>query len=256
MRTKRTLIIPLLLLVQLCWGQEEIEINPFGKDKPITKVKIGNTVKFKVSNVNTFMISGDTESEPLHIDFEIPDIFKNFIEPPKDETEEQHSIGVEDNDEKINKILLEIEYANKSHNKELVNQLLENLKNITNEEFERKKGNFIAAFSSFITDYNTLHQQIEQEHKQLEKLKDSVFIKDTTVLKNNDREYYVAVYGTDSTEVAKRNTEAKLNNLMVKYSSLQQLYDELNKTLEKDSIVLSGELKSADKKTTVKIEKA
>lgn len=262
MRTKLTILIPLLFLAQLCWGQEEIEINPFGNDKPITKVKAGNTVKFKISNVNTFVINGITESKPLNIDFEIPDGFKNFIAPQTEKGDEQPSIGEESYNVQINKILGRIEEAYSSRNRDLLEQLLDDLKNTSNEKniidktLESKKGSFIKTFSSFISDYNTIHQQIELEEKLLAQIQDSIFIKDTAILKKNVEEYFTAVYGVKSTKEAKKETETKLNDLMVKYSTLQQIYDELNKTLEKDSVVLSGELKSDDKKTTVIIEKA
>ncbi len=259
MKTKLLLLAMVFGFAVQGWGQtqEEIEINPFGKDKIVTKTEKGNTVKFKINNVNTFKINGFIESKPLSITFEVPEIFKNFIESKTEEQSgEQPSAMIKAYDVKIQETLAEIESANKSHNKELVNELLATLKNLNDELLKEKEQNFKSTFSSFVSKYNIVHQQIELEGKLLEQIKDSVFIKDTAVLKSNVKEYFKAVYGNKSTEEAKKETELKLNNLMVDYSQLQKLYDELNKTLEKDSVVLSGELKSDDKKTTVKIEKA
>ncbi len=242
MKTILTILIP-LLLIQVCWGQNEITLNPFGKDTPVTKMKIGNTVKFKISNVNTFMISGITESASLNIDFEIPEIFKNFDVSP---IEELHDTGT---DEMFSNFKYEGVAGSTS-------KFLEEIKNIYGESLEKKKSNFIETFSSFISNYNILHQQIELESKLLDQIKDSVFIKDTAVLKKNINDYYKAVYGTASTEEAKKKTETDMNALMAQYSTLQQLYDELSKTLEKDSVELNGELKSDDKKSDIRIDKA
>lgn len=259
MRTKIILVIMIFGFAMQSWGQvqKEAEINPFGIDKPIIKIEKGNTIKFKINNVNTFKINGVTESKPLNIDFEVPEIFKNFITPKSEEnTEGQPSPIVKTYDAQIQKTLAEIKYASKSHNEELVNQLLSTLKNLNDDLLKEKEQNFKNTFSLFVSKYNSVNQQIELEGKLLEQIKDSVFIKDTVVLKNNVKEYFKAVYGNKSTEDAKKQTEIALNNLMVEYTELQKLYDELNKTLEKDSVVLSGELNSDDKKTKVKIEKA
>ena len=134
MKTKLLLLAMVFGFAVQGWGQtqEEIEINPFGKDKIVTKTEKGNTVKFKINNVNTFKINGFIESKPLSITFEVPEIFKNFIESKTEEQSgEQPSRMIKAYDVKIQETLAEIESANKSHNKELVNELLATLKNLT-----------------------------------------------------------------------------------------------------------------------------
>jgi hypothetical protein len=198
-------------------GQNEITINPFGTDIPIRKVKFGNTVKFKINNVNTFKIHGIIDSKSINIDFGVPIIFNDFLNP------------------NLNSI---------------------NNGPVTIATLDDKKLEFLKSFSIFITSFNCVHQQIELEEKLFEQIKDSVFIKDTSILKRNVRDYYFAVYNNMATDSAKKETEKLLNNLLIENSILQNLYEEINKVVEVDSVVVSGELKSNDKKTTFKINNA
>ena len=259
MKTKLFITVMVLGFVVKSWGQkqEEIEINPFGTDKPISKTEKGNSVKFKISNVNTFKINGVVESKSLNIDFEIPEIFQNLNKSPLIEnTDGQPNAMVKSYGLQIQETIDAINSANKSNNKQSVNQLLETLKNLNEEYLKEKEQSFINLFSLFLSKYNKIHQQIELEGKLIEQIKDSIFIRDTIVLKNNVKEYFKSVYGSKTTEEAKKTTETDLNNLMLEYTQLLKIYDELNKTLEKDSVVLNGKLESSDKKTTINIDKA
>lgn len=259
MKTKLFITIMVLCFVVKSWGQkqEEIEINPFGIDRSITKTEKGNSVKFKISNVNTFKINGIIESKSLNIDFEIPEIIQNLNKTPIiEKTDGDPNAIVKSYELQIQETIDAINFANKSSNKESVNQLLKTLKNLNEEYLKEKEQSFINLFSSFLSKYNNIHQQIELEGKLIEQIKDSVFVRDTTVLKKNIKEYFKSVYGSKTTEEAKKVTETDLNNLMIEYTQLQKIYDELNKTLEKDSVVLNGKLESGDKKTTINIEKA
>jgi hypothetical protein len=261
MKTKLFITIMILGFVVKSWGQkqEEIEINPFGTDKPISKTEKGNSVKFKISNVNTFKINGFTESKPLSVNFEVPEIFNDFINSKESENNGNNensniSYNVADFKKKFETIKRDLD--GNILTKELANNLLSELKKVQDEIFQNNLSTFKTSFSVFVSKYNAVHQQIELEGKLLEQIKDSVFIRNTIVLKNNVKEYFKSVYGSKTTEEAKKTTETDLNNLMLEYTQLLKIYDELNKTLEKDSVVLNGKLESSDKKTTINIDKA
>ena len=133
MKTKLFITIMVLCFVVKSWGQkqEEIEINPFGIDRSITKTEKGNSVKFKISNVNTFKINGIIESKSLNIDFEIPEIIQNLNKTPIiEKTDGDPNAIVKSYELQIQETIDAINFANKSSNKESVNQLLKTLKNL------------------------------------------------------------------------------------------------------------------------------
>ena len=247
------LILITLLFANVVYGQpkkgkEEIQvemvINPFGKDIFTTKIKKGSTVKFIINNVNTFKISGITESKALNFNYETSEVFKHFILPQTSKKSEDTELQIE-----VQAMVRSIDDA--KHNNENLN--INMLKNKLIEQ-KNREDNFISKFSDFIEYHHTLNQQIELEFKLIQQIKDSVFINDTLVLKKNVKDYFSAVYGSKSNEEAKEETGKLLNSLIVTYGELQNSYNELNKTLEKDSVILNGKLESTDKKTTVKIE--
>lgn len=63
-----------------------VTINPFGNDIMPGKIKPGSTVKFKISNVNTFKVKGHTTSKPLNLDFEVPAIFNDIFNNKKSDS--------------------------------------------------------------------------------------------------------------------------------------------------------------------------
>ncbi|WP_343687390.1 hypothetical protein [Chryseobacterium gleum] len=262
----KTKILLLLLLgwVGIIFAQKQVEIiiNPSGIDGNIPSIKKRDRVKFKINNVNIFKINGTVESKPLPIDFDIPESFKNLtLQNTKDSTKSDEVSKVTLEPTLIKKIISDSKHYKKIDSISL-QKILYNIKNANNteeKENEQKQleEDFIKYFSAFISNYNILQKQISLEDKIIRKIKkDSIFIKDTTVFKGNLREYFKSTYNNYSTEKAKVETEKILNELILDYAQLQKNYDEINKTLQNDSVTLSGELKSNDKKTTVKIEKA
>lgn len=115
------------------------------------------------------------------------------------------------------------------------------------------KSNFLTEFKEFTISFQNIHQYVALEDKLASKLTDSIFIRDTATLKYNAKSDYDALYNTEN---AKTEVTTKLNELRVSYANLSQIYDELNKTPEKDSVVLSGKLVSDDKESTAEIKKA
>ncbi|MGV0854266.1 hypothetical protein ACTS9E_01600 [Empedobacter brevis] len=252
------LVVPLLLCTGVAWGQEQVEIviNPFGKDTIVSKIKKGNTIKFKINNVNTFRINGITETKPLNINFEVPEIFKNFIALKTEDDELLPTLS-----EELERIINDAKRYNKNLDIASLQDVLDKIKKnetIKEKEINQKQSEleFVIFFSSFINKYHKLQQQIALEEKVSEQIKDSIFIENIKVLKDNVKQYFNVVYDNKSKEDAKKETELVINSLMIDYSKLKKLYDELNKTLEKESVILNGNLISEDKKTVIKIEKA
>lgn len=264
---KRTLFLTFFTLMVSggVFGQESIiEINPFGENKYPKKVKKGSTVKFKINNVNTFKINGVSESKPLDINFEVPEIFKNLTEIKTNGDRKNidsllPSKMVRSLSDEFEQIIREAKW-DKIDTNSLTNLLNKFKKNEEQEQkelnIEWEKSRFISKFSIFVKDFHSISQQIALEDKVVHQLKDSIFIKNPTVLKNNVIDYFCVVYINESTEDAKKRVVETLNSLILIYTEMQTIYDALNKTSKKDVAVLSGILTSEDKKTSIKIEKA
>lgn len=249
---KKLIVLVLLSCITKGWGQEIITINPFGNDSEIRNIKIGKTVKFEIENVNTFKINGFTSSKPLNIDFEIPAIFNDLIQP---KTAEDSLTSDANLSGELDKIItnLSLKSFTTSTTK---NDLIDLKKKYENERLKENESNFITEFSSFISNFNSIHQQIELESKLVSQISDSIFINDKVTLISNVTNYYQAVYGNKKALEANKETENKLNALMINYSKIVKLYDELNKTLEKDSVSVTGKLISEDEKTILKVTEA
>ena len=156
MKTKLFITIMVLGFVVKSWGQkqEEIEINPFGTDKPISKTEKGNSVKFKISNVNTFKINGFTESKPLSVNFEVPEIFNDFINSKESENNGNNENSNSNNNEYDFKKKFESikrDLGENILNKELANHLLLELKKVQDEIFQNNLSTFKTSFSVFVS---------------------------------------------------------------------------------------------------------
>lgn len=140
-----------------------IVINPFGANKyPLKNNRYGNAVKFKITNVNVFKLTGGLNSRGETPVFEIPKIFKEA----NGEIEEEGQV-VENNKNGFNNGLKKI----------IVSQ----------NNFIKHKNNFIRNLQK-TNDFLSLEEQLKTE------LKDSIFIRDVTFLKKNTKAYYNAVF--------------------------------------------------------------
>lgn len=267
-------------------NSQEGTINPFGIDIIPKKMKINSTIKFKINNVNTFKVNGNTESKPLNIDFDVPQIFNEVLKQKSDKKESsQQEKGVEGLDKEIK--------ANEE-NKEKKQKELDNLKNSNNTMKFKKKDkdnksllsnidelkntidsldkkiaklktdkesiqlksnsdNFISTFKSFVETYQSIIAYTALENKLAEKIKDSVFIRDISTLKKNVNSDLNATY--DQSDISNYKTQVinKINQLQKEFAQLQFVYDVMNKSPEKDSIAFSGNLKTSDEGAEMKI---
>ena len=74
-----------------------ITINPFGiNNYPQKKYRYGNTVKFKITNVNVFKLTGGVSSASETSVFEVPEIFKESGEETIKESKEIEEEGEKD----------------------------------------------------------------------------------------------------------------------------------------------------------------
>ncbi|PKH50322.1 hypothetical protein CXF68_06235 [Tenacibaculum sp. Bg11-29] len=216
-----------------------IVINPFGANKyPLKNNRYGNTVKFKITNVNVFKLTGGVSSTSETSVFEIPKIFKETeggIEEEEglDKTEERSK-------RKKRKVkLIECLRLNDSLKKIIASQ----------HNFIKYKNNFIRNLQK-INNFLSLEEQLKTE------LKDSIFIRDVTFLKKNTKAYYNVVFEGKSVLDNLKEVDNTISKLLENYSLMKFNYNLINKTLEKEEFKLNGELKGADKKTVLKVVEA
>lgn len=228
-------------------AQNTIKINPFGEDELPEKFKINSTVKFKISHVNTFKINGDLASKPININFEVAPIFSNLFK----EKEEEKAPKNENTNNKYDYILGE-KFALFNKNKNEINSItlkvFDSLKK-HNQELETK---FLDQYQLFIKKYNSIQQQVVFEDKLIKLLSDSIFIEDTLGLKASAKNYYKSSFKYHDAQVF-NETKNSLDTLSICFTKMVKIFDELNKTLEKDSIQITGMLKSKDEKAYLKV---
>ncbi|MCF2875480.1 MULTISPECIES: hypothetical protein [unclassified Tenacibaculum] len=225
----KIILFVLLFLAVSLYSQKKdtiITINPFGLNTyPQKKYRYGNTVKFKITNVNVFKLNGSIEGKGETPVFEIPQIFKDV--------EGGGATGGEGD------IQPERESDQPIESKDLTSlkkSLLEN------------KQKFIANLYK-INNYLSFKDRLNIE------LKDSIFIRDLKVLKANVASYYAGTFDTNITEDLEE-IDNTIGELLESYSAIKLDYDSINKTLKAENFQLSGELKAGDKKTVFKVEKA
>ncbi|WP_028887232.1 hypothetical protein [Tenacibaculum ovolyticum] len=216
-----------------------IVINPFGANEyPLKNNRYGNTVKFKITNVNVFKLTGEVSSTGETSVFEIPKIFKETY------GKEMDSIFISGNSQ------LGIK---SSTNNDMFNSLIlsDSLKKIivSQNNFIKNKNNFIRNLQK-INGFISLEEQLKIE------LKDSVFIRDILFLKNNTEAYYNAVFEDKGVLDNLKEVDTTISRLLENYSLMKFNYNVINKTLEKEEFKLNGELKDADKKTVLKVVEA
>ncbi|WP_237276511.1 hypothetical protein [Tenacibaculum ovolyticum] len=216
-----------------------ITINPFGiNNYPQKKYRYGNTVKFKITNVNMFKLTGGVSSTSETSVFEVPKIFKESY------VKEMDSIFISGNSQ------LGIK---SSTNKDMCNSLIlsDSLKKIivSQNNFIKNKNNFIRNLQK-INGFISLEEQLKIE------LKDSVFIRDIPFLKNNTEAYYNAVFEDKGVLGNLKEVDTTISRLLENYSLMKFNYNVINQTLEKEEFKLNGELKDADKKTVLKVVEA
>ena len=242
---KRKLIVfALLTWLAPGWSQEIIEIKPFGEDVPLKSAKIGSTVKFKISNVNTFKISGDLGSKPLAINFEVPPIFNDLFKEKEDSGSEQK------------KDLTAFISSNKLKGNIKFNQtFIDQYNTLYIEQVDKIKeieDKFMAEYKIFLEKYNAIQQQVELEGKLNKLLSDSIFIENVDTLKLTAKRYYKSSF-TQTDDIVFSETKDNLDALSVSFTKMVKAYDELNFTLEKDSVQVTGMLKSKDDKAYLKV---
>lgn len=210
-----------------------ITINPFGiNNYPQKKYRYGNTVKFKITNVNVFKLTGGVSSASETSVFEVPEIFKELGEETIKESKEIEEEGEKDVGNK------NIEFGD-GLSKIIVSQ----------KSFIKNKNNFIRNLQK-INGFISLEEQLKTE------LKDSVFIRDIPFLKKNAKSYYNAVFEDEMVLDNLKEVDNTISELLKHYSLMKFNYNVINKTLKKEKFKLSGELKDADKKTILKVIEA
>ena len=257
-------------------------INPFGIDSIPKTIKINSTIKFKINNVNTFKVNGFTSSNPLNIDFDVPPVFTDLIKEnskkdnevdSKNKTIELTSIESAVKKEKFNLIRSEgflnelASQKENNHLKDSLNKLKKEIQTSKNNidsltkllaEYKSQKikndsANFINLFYSFIKIYQSIIEYTALENKLAAKIKDSVFIRDIITLKKNIGSDFEALYQNNDNLKAKIKVIEKISKLQSLFTSLQFIYDDMNKTLDKDSISFSGTLKTSEEGAEMKI---
>lgn len=216
-----------------------ITINPFGiNNYPQKKYRYGNTVKFKITNINVFKLAGGLNSSGEASVFEIPKIFKETY------GKEMDSIFISGNSQ------LSIK---SSTNKDMCNSLIlsDSLKKIIVSQ-----NNFIKNKNYFIRNLQKINGFISLEEQLKIELKDSVFIRDIPFLKNNTETYYNAVFEDKGVLDNLKEVDTTISKLLKHYSLMKFNYNVINKTLKKEEFKLSGELKDTDKKTILKVVEA
>ncbi|KAB1153967.1 hypothetical protein F7018_15905 [Tenacibaculum aiptasiae] len=240
----KIILFVLLFLTLSLYSQKEdtiIIIDPFGLNKyPKKKYRYGNTVKFKITNVNVFKLSGGVEGKGETPVFEIPQVFKEKEEVGEgedskdggDKSKQKKGLGI---DRKLMDNILDPNYDLK----EIIS---------SKEIFLKNKQKFIANLYK-INNYLSFKDRLNLE------LKDSIFIRDLKVLKSNVGSYYASTFNTDSLDDL-TEVDNTLGKLLENYSKMKFNYDLINKTLKAEKFNLKGELKASNEKTVFKVEKA
>ncbi|MGV0751308.1 hypothetical protein [Empedobacter brevis] len=207
----RTLLHHLVGLLLLCtgvaWGQEckpkyqckkkqsstseIIHINPFDNDKYPTGLHFrkGNTVKFKISNVNVFKVKGSTiESKGENFQFDVPKIFSEL-----NKVDEKTSTN---------------------------NDNAAMLPEITTREEMKKK--IEVEYRSFLNTALRIEQKVNLSNELDNLVGDNIFLKDTCLLKKKASEIYNKVYDDH------KSVEQNFIDLKNSYVNLKSLYDEIN----------------------------
>lgn len=262
-----------------------ITINPFGiNNYPQKKYRYGNTVKFKITNVNVFKLRGEVSNASETSVFEVPKIFVNEIKDEVDDKDEvkvgEEYLGNENvvvytkssirqlesklvefyepllkkalksnSTSRISELRLKIKELNKE-----LEQLKIQLKDI--EQLLSSKNNFIKNKNNFIINLQKINGFISLEEQLKIELKDSVFIRDIPSLKKNAKSYYNAVFEDETVLDNLKEVDATISRLLENYSLMKFNYNVINKTLKKEEFKLNGELKNADKKTVLKVLEA
>jgi len=120
-----------------------------------------------------------------------------------------------------------------------------------------KSNEFKATFSQFQNHFDKINKYTSLRDLLLMQInKDSVFIKNVENFKNRATSNFKVVYrDTIKYSDKKNDINTELTNLQNTYVTLQQKYQELNKLYKNDKLILSGELKTKDKKNSLKFEK-
>jgi hypothetical protein len=283
------LILVILISVNLS-AQEGMKkslvgtINPFGIDIIPKKMKINSTIKFKIENVNTFKVNGNTVSKPLNIDFENPSVFTGLMngfdkvssvpnqtseqvnQSEKNELNELYNAltrnlnekdKIYQNHFKINKITDSTKMRLKSDSVLILNNKIDSLIKLINtlksNKVKTDSASFIDNFKSFVESYQSIIAYTALENKLAEKIKDSVFIRDISTLRKNVNSDLNATYNQSDSSNYKTQVINKINQLQKEFAQLQFVYDVMNKSPEKDSIAFSGNLKTTDEGAEMKI---
>lgn len=259
-------------------------INPFGIDIIPKKMKINSTIKFKIENVNTFKVNGNTVSKPLNIDFENPSVFTGLMngfykvssvpnqtseqvnQSEKNELNELYNAltrnlnekdKIYQNHFKINKITDSTKMRLKSDSVLILNNKIDSLIKLINtlksNKVKTDSASFIDNFKSFVESYQSIIAYTALENKLAEKIKDSVFIRDISTLRKNVNSDLNATYNQSDSSNYKTQVINKINQLQKEFAQLQFVYDVMNKSPEKDSIAFSGNLKTTDEGAEMKI---
>ena len=257
-------------------------INPFDIDFIPKTIKINSTIKFKINNVNTFKVNGFTSSNSLNIDFDVPAVFADLIKGKIDEARDSMP---KNNFKAMTTIESAIQNANQqlSYIKSLSNDKTLNTSDVhqiekifklekdsislikkidslsklliaeKSQKIKLDSSKFIDNFSSFIKTYQSIIESTALENKLAAKIKDSVFIRDIITLKMNIGSDFEALYQINDTSKAKIKVVEKITKLQTLFARLQFIYDDINKTSDKDSISFSGTLKTSDEGAEMKI---
>ncbi|MFN7586411.1 MAG: hypothetical protein ACK5RI_10910 [Bacteroidota bacterium] len=259
-------------------------INPFGIDCIPKNVHINSTIKFKIKNVNTFKVNGNTVSTPLNIDFENPSVFTGLmsgfdkVSIVPNQTSEQ--INQSENNQlnelynaltrnlnekdKIYQNLLKINKTNDSTKMRLksdsvlilnnkIDSLIKLINTLKSNKLKTDSASFIDNFKSFVETYQSIIAYTALENKLTEKIKDSVFIRDICTLRKNVKSDLNATYNQSESSSYKTQIINKINLLQKEFAEIQLIYDVMNKTTDKDSIAFSGNLKTSDEGAEMKI---
>ncbi|CAM1344784.1 hypothetical protein [Tenacibaculum amylolyticum] len=291
---KRHLFLLLIFTTTVLCSQTKedviITIDPFGKNiYPKKRLEIGSTVKFKITNVNVFKLTGNINGKGETQTFEIPSIFKNESDQESQAADDRGDDSTPDlesldstsffkNSQYIQENIYELygersllekslknaqerksrrdmlkwknKIAEKDKEIEKLNKLLKEVQTLLASKKEFKESQQIFTYYlQKVNNYLSLEKQLNSQ------LKDSIFIRNKDNLQATSKELYDAVFEDSATEDLKEVT-ATIETLLDSYSQMKVNYNILNKTLEKDTFNLEGELKDSDKKTTFKITKA
>jgi len=214
-----------------------ITINPFGCDSTIKSINYGDRIKFEILNVNTFKVNGYTTSKSVNFDSEVPAIFTDFA---KSKTNTKDTT-----------------MSNSSSNKNQNAFVSPPTSQVKTNPLVQKQDEFKQYFNSLIELYQEINSYTSLEDNLYKELSDSIFIRNTRVLKENCESQYQAYYGSlDSSFEAKKIVLNVLNRIDTTFSGLKLRYEELS-TMQKDQVItMNGKLQSSDNKNTISITNA